>query len=330
MACPFAENGLTEEPKKEPQVLLTMPGAAHKGPLPPLTEGEKALVKALGDDVETLATEIGERNVSRFRYDELMAAQKFLEKSLADSGYKVERQIYKVRGVDVANVIAEIAGGDKKDEVVVIGGHYDTVSGCPGANDNGSGAAATLALARAFAKQRPARTLRFALFVNEEMPWFQTADMGSLVYARRCKERKENIVAMLSLETIGYYSDKEESQKFPPLFDLIYPHTGNFIAFIGNVESGPLAQQVVGRFRETTKFPAHGCAVPENIPGVGWSDQWSFWQMGYPGLIVTDTAPFRYPHYHQPQDTPDKIDFERMARVVAGMERVVADLAGVK
>ncbi|MCE9525834.1 MAG: M28 family peptidase, partial [Planctomycetales bacterium] len=169
-------------------------------------------------------------------------------------------------------------------------------------------------------------------FVNEEQPWFQSEDMGSYVYARRCKERKENIVAMLSLETIGYYSDEKGSQKFdslPPL-RLLYPDTGNFIAFVADVKSGPLAQQVVGKFRETTKFPAYGCAMPENIPGVGWSDQWSFWKMGYSGLMVTDTAPFRYPHYHKKTDTPDKIDFERTARVVAGLERVIADLAGVK
>ena len=319
-----------EQVKKEPQVLLSMPGDVFKGPLPLLTEGEKALAKELKADVEKLATEIGERNVSRFRYDELIQAEKFLQKSLEDAGYKVERQVYKVRGVDCANLIAEIAGGDKKTEIVVIGGHYDSVTGSPGANDNGTGAAATLALARAFAKQKPARTLRFLLFVNEEPPWFQTDDMGSLVYARRCKERKENIVGMLSLETIGYYSDEKGSQQLPVPFNLVYPDTGNYIAFVGNLQSGPLAQQVVGTFRKTTQFPAYGCAVPPEIVGVGWSDQWSFWQVGYSGLMVTDTAPFRYPHYHTKEDTPDKVDFERTARVVAGLQRVVADLAGVK
>ncbi|MBC7852487.1 MAG: M28 family peptidase [Pirellulaceae bacterium] len=312
-----------------------MPGEVYKGPLPPLTEAELALAEALEADVKTLATGIGERNVSSFHYDDLVAAETFLRKSLEDAGYKVERQQYEVRamaGAKVANLIAEISGGDKKQEVVVIGGHYDSVVDCPGANDNGSGTAATLALARAFAKKKPARTLRFVLFVNEEPPWFQTKDMGSLVYAKRCKERKENITAMLSLETIGYYSDEKGSQKFdslPPL-RLLYPDTGNFIAFVADVKSGPLAQQVVGKFRETTKFPAYGCALPDAIPGVGWSDHWSFWQMGYPGLMVTDTAPFRYPHYHKKTDTPDKIDFVRTACVVAGLERVVADLAGVK
>ena len=326
---------VADETTPEPIPLFSMPGEVYKGPLSPLTEAELALAEALEADVKTLATQIGERNVSRFHYDELIAAEKFLRKSLEDAGYKVERQEYEVRamaGAEVANLIAEVAGGDKKDEIVVIGAHYDSVVGCPGANDNGSGTAATLALARTFAKKKPARTLRFVLFVNEEPPWFQTKDMGSLVYAKRCKERKENITAMLSLETIGYYSDEKGSQKFdslPPL-RLLYPDTGNFIAFVADVKSGPLAQQVVGKFRETTKFPAYGCALPDAIAGVGWSDHWSFWQMGYPGLMVTDTAPFRYPHYHAKEDTPDKIDFERTARVVAGLERVVADLAGVK
>lgn len=315
--------------------LLSMPGEAHKGPLPELTDGERALAEALEADVKMLATEIGERNIGRFRDKELIAAERFLRKSLEETGYKVERQEYEVRavaGAKVANLIAEIVGGDKKDEIVVIGAHYDSVLGCPGANDNGTGTAATLALARAFAKMKPARTLRFVLFANEEPPWFQSKYMGSLVYATQCKKNEDNIVAMLSLETIGYYSDEKGSQKFDnlPLLAFIYPDTGNFIAFVADIKSGPLAQKVVGKFRETTKFPAHGCALPDVIAGIGWSDHWSFWQMGYPALMVTDTAPFRYPHYHKKEDTPDKIDFERTARVVAGLERVVADLAGVK
>lgn len=320
------------EKTAEPVPLFNMPGEVHKGPLPKMTEHELALAKTLQADVEMLATEIGERNVSNFHYDDLLAAERFLRKSLMDAGYKVERQPYVVRGREVANLIVEILGGGKKDEVVVIGGHYDSVVGCPGANDNGSGTAATLALARTFAKKKPTRTLRFVLFVNEEPPWFQTDAMGSLVYAKRCKERKENIVGMLSLETIGYYSDEKGSQRFdnlPPL-RLLYPDTGNFIAFVTDVKSGPLVQQVVGKFRDTTKFPAYGCAMPDIIAGIGWSDHWSFWQMGYSALMVTDTAPFRYPHYHKKTDTPDKIDFERTARVVAGLERVIADLAGVK
>jgi Zn-dependent M28 family amino/carboxypeptidase len=334
---PADESAEKPKPKAAPPLLplTAMPGESHQGPLPPLTDAEKLLAKALERDVRVLAKDIGERNIGGVRDAQLLAAQNFLEKSLEDVGYKVEKQTYKIQrfaGAKATNLIVEVAGGDKKDEIVIVGAHYDSVAGCPGANDNGSGTAATLALARAFAKKKPDRTLRFVLFANEEPPWFKTKDMGSLVYAKRCKERKENVVAMLSLETIGYYSDEKDSQKFnnlPPL-RLLYPDTGNFIAFVADVNSGPLAQKVVGKFRETTKFPAHGCALPSFIEGIGWSDHWSFWEMEYPALMVTDTATFRYPHYHLKTDTPDKLDYERTARVVAGLERVIADLTGVK
>ena len=132
---------------------------------------------------------------------------------------------------------------------------------------------------------------------------------------------------MLSLETIGYYVEEEESQRYPPPFSLFYPSTGNFIAFVGNVKSGPLVREVVGSFRRHAKFPSEGAAFPGFIPGVGWSDHWAFWQEGYPALMVTDTAPFRYPAYHSPQDTPEKVKYDQMARVVGGLGKVIADLA---
>jgi len=135
---------------------------------------------------------------------------------------------------------------------------------------------------------------------------------------------------MLSIETIGYFSDRAESQSYPFPFSLFYPSTGNFIGFVGNVASRDLVRRVVGRFRRSAKFPSEGAAVPGSMPGIGWSDHWAFWEQGYPGVMVTDTAPFRYPHYHTAADTPDKIDYARMARVVAGLEAVVAELAGVR
>lgn len=313
-----------QEPKGD-QMILKFPGESYSGELPPLTKAEAALAKALRADVEELAGKIGERNVRK--YDKLVAAAAYLEKSLAAAKYKVERQTYAVKGRDCSNLIVEIPGMDKPAEIVVIGGHYDSALDAPGANDNGTGAAGVLALARAFAGQKPARSLRFVLFVNEEPPWFQTEAMGSLVYAKRCHERKEKIVAMLSLETIGYYSDEEGSQKYPPLFAWRYPKTGNFVGFVGNVESGPLISRTVVSFRKHAKFPSEGAAVPDALaPGAGFSDQWSFWQYDYPGLMVTDTAMFRYPYYHTAEDTPDKIDYERFARVMAGLEKVVGDL----
>ena len=142
--------------------------------------------------------------------------------------------------------------------------------------------------------------------------------------ARRCRERGEKVVAMFSLETIGYYDDTPGSQKYPPPFGLFYPSEGNFIGFIGNLASRNLVRQVVGAFRQNEQFPSEGAALPELIPRIGDSDHASFWHEGYPALMVTDTANFRYPYYHTPEDTIDKVDFDRLARVVRGLEKVVA------
>jgi Zn-dependent M28 family amino/carboxypeptidase len=214
-----------------------------------------------------------------------------------------------------------VGGTSRAAEIVVVGAHYDSVEGTRGANDNGSGVAALLAAARAFAQRsdRPARTLRFVAFANEEPPYFQGSGMGSLVYARACRARGDRVVAMVSLETIGFYTDMPDTQHYPPPLGIAYPSTGNFIGFVGNVASRALVRRAISAFRETTRFPSEGAALPEWMPGVGWSDHWSFWQAGYPAIMVTDTAPFRYPHYHDASDLPDKLSYDRMARVVDGI-----------
>jgi hypothetical protein len=133
---------------------------------------------------------------------------------------------------------------------------------------------------------------------------------------------------MISLETIGYFSDAPGSQKYPsPGLGLFYPSKGNFIGFAANTTSRSLLRETVAAFRKAGRLPCQGAALPAAIPGIGWSDQWSFWQCGYPAIMVTDTAPFRYPHYHEPTDTPDKLDYDRFALVVSGMEKTIADLA---
>ncbi|MHC4767237.1 MAG: M28 family peptidase [Planctomycetota bacterium] len=306
--------------------MIRMPGESYRGDLPALTGAQAALSAVLKQHVEALAGGIGERNVLRYR--NLVAASESIERELAGYGYTVERQEYDVEGKTCVNLAVEIPGTDRPDQIVVVGGHYDSVIFCPGANDNGTGVAATLALARALSDFRPSRTLRFLCFVNEEPPYFQTANMGSRVYARRCRQRGEDITAMICLETIGYYSDEKGSQNYPPPLGLLYPSTGDFIALVGNYGSRALVRQVVESFRRHAQFPSEGAAMPGVLPGIGWSDHWAFWKEGYSAVMVTDTAPFRYPHYHQSTDTPDKIDYERMARVVEGMEAVVRELAG--
>lgn len=274
-------------------------------------------------DVQKLAGEIGERNMQR--YLQLEAAADFIEKSFAAAGYRPRRVSYELRGRACHNIEAEIRG--TRSEIFVVGAHYDSVTGCPGANDNGSGVAALLALARRFAGKTTGQTLRFVAFVNEEPPYFLNGEMGSLVYAKRCQEAGDKITGMISLETIGYFSDAPRSQNYPaPGLGLVYPSTGNFISFVSNLPSRALLRKAIGIFREQKKLPAEGAALPGAVPGVGWSDHWSFWQCGYPAIMVTDTAPFRYPHYHEPTDTPDKLDYDRFALVVSGMEGVIAEL----
>jgi hypothetical protein len=306
-----------------------MPGSSYQGLLPQLSTEEKGLAEELEGHVRHLALTIGERHLHRF--DALKRTERYIQEELERKGYEVHRQPYKARGKEVANLWVEIPGVSEPGKVVVIGAHYDTVPGTPGANDNGSGVAALLALARRFAvknKTPPAKTLRFVAFVNEEPPYFHTEEMGSLVYARRCRERREQVEAMLALETMGYFSDEPGSQQYPFPFSLFYPDRGNFIAVVGNTSSRALVRRVVRQFRERARFPSEGAAVPGFITGVGWSDHWSFWQVGYKAAMITDTAPFRFAHYHEATDTPDKLDYERLARVVEGLVHVVGDLTG--
>lgn len=289
-----------------------------------LSTAEVALRSELIADVQKLASEIGERNMER--YVQLNAAANFIEDSFSRAGLRPRRDSYEVDGHPCHNVETEIHG--THPQIVLIGAHYDSVFGCPGANDNGTGVAALLALARRFAEKPLGQTLRFVAFVNEEPPYFQSENMGSFVYASRCKARRDQISAMISLETIGYFSDAPRSQTYPaPGLGAFYPSTGNFIGFVGNTHSRPLLRRVITLFRQQEKLPCEGAALPAFIPGVGWSDQWAFWQHGYPGIMITDTAPFRYPHYHEPTDTPDKLDYDRFTLVVSGLEGVIAELA---
>ena len=254
----------------------------------------------------------------------LLAAASYIEESFIASGYAVERHSYAPQ-IGGENLIAEVRGN--LTDVVIIGAHYDSVFDSPGADDNASGVAGLLALARHFARSKHPKTIRFIAFSNEEPPHFQLPEMGSLAYARRCHERGETITAMLSLEMLGYFDTRRGSQQYPPLLSLFYPGTADFIGFAGNLKSRKLVRQCVETFRKHAKIGAQGAALPELIPQIGWSDQWSFWQFGWPAIMVTDTALFRNPNYHTARDTPDTLDYERMALVVEGLIPVITELA---
>jgi Zn-dependent M28 family amino/carboxypeptidase len=294
--------------------------------MPPLTAEQARLADRLGKHIAMLSEEIGERNL--WRDGTLDAAADYIEETLQSMGYAVSSQVYTVQGTSVRNLEAVRGGTSLAEEIVLIGAHYDTVSGSPGANDNASGVAALIEIARLLAANQLARSVRFVAFVNEEPPFFYTWKMGSHRYARRAHERGDNITAMLALETIGYYSDADGSQQYPnPVYAWLYPSTGNFIGFVGNLASRKLVRQCLGTFRRHSAFPSEGIAAPGRMMGIHWSDHWSFWQEGYAAVMVTDTALFRYPHYHASTDLPDRIDYERLARVVEGLVKVTVDLA---
>jgi len=304
---------------------IRMPGESYQGPLPPATDELHALAHELSSYVHTLAGEIGERKV--YRYNKLLTAAEFIRSTLSDAGYEVHGQQYEVNGKTCENIEVEVAGTERSKEIMVIGAHYDSVQGSPGANDNGTGVAAMLALARVFLQHPVKRTLRFVAFVNEEPPFFQTDDMGSRLYARRSKQRGESIDLMMSLETIGYYSDQPGSQSYPPPLNFVYPNTGNFIAFVSNTDNGLWVETITDVFRQEVQFPSEGAALWGWIPGVGWSDHWAFWKEGYPAVMVTDTALFRDPFYHTAEDTPDKVNYDHLARVVSGLQQVIDTIA---
>jgi hypothetical protein len=305
---------------------LSVPGTPHSGPLPPISAEETEVVVRLKQHVTAIAST--PHNVQHF--ENLEAAARYIEQSLTTSGYAVAVQAYEVDGEMVRNLEATIEPKTVEPDAssIIIGAHYDSAGDAPGANDNGSGTAAVLELARLLKDARPARTrLRFVLFVNEEPPYFQTEDMGSYRYARLLAERHEPVSAMISLETIGFFSDRPGSQRYPQPFGAVFRDKGDFIAFVGMPGSRSLVHKVMASFRSHTAFPSIGGVAPGNISGIAWSDHWSFAQHGFPAMMVTDTAVFRYPHYHRPTDTPDKVDYERLARITKGMDRVIRELA---
>jgi Zn-dependent M28 family amino/carboxypeptidase len=281
--------------------------------------------ETLRSHVERLAGEIGERNV--WRPSALLAAARYIREQWHALGYAVVAQPYRTHGLTCENLEIAIPGASRPSEIVLAGAHYDSVRGSPGANDNASGVAALIRIAALLRGLRPARTLKLVAFVNEEPPFFYFGEMGSKVYADAARARRDDIRLMLSLEMLGCYSDAAGSQGYPPLFRFFYPDRGNFVAFVSNLRSRRALREAVKAFKACSDFPCESLASPAFVPGVSWSDQLSFWRAGYPGVMVTDTAFYRYPYYHSPLDTPEKLRYPEMARVVDGLVGALQALA---
>jgi len=287
--------------------MIRMPGSSYAGPLPPLSGEARALSLRLRLHVAALAA--SERNA------DLERPARYIEHAFAAQGYKVQAHSFRSGGRMVRNI--EAGAG-----AIVVGAHYDTVPGSPGADDNASGVAVLLELAALLNNE--SLPVRFVAFANEEAPYFLGQEMGSYVYAR---DRGAGVQAMFSLEMLGYYRDEPGTQRYPAPLGFFYPDRADFIAFVADLGARRLLHRAIGAFRRHAQFPSEGVAAPSFIPGVSWSDHWSFRQHGYAAIMITDTAFYRYPHYHLPSDTPDKLDYERMARVALGLAAMLKELA---
>ena len=305
----------------------TMPGASAPSALPALSAQEEALARRLREHVTTLTTSpIAPR--SALNPEGYRGAASWLQAQLVAMGYEVTRRPVTVRGHVADNLIAQLPGTSHPTRIIVLGAHYDAHRETPGADDNASGVAGLLEIARALREQPQPCTVRFELYANEEPPYFQHPDqMGSRVLAADARQRGDDVALMLSLEMIGYYDPAPKTQRYPRALGIFYPDTADFIAFVTRTEHRAQLRQLMRWWRAQRAFPSQGFAGPQSTPGIDYSDHWSYWQEGYPAIMVTDTSFFRNDRYHQATDTADTLDYERFARVVAGLIELTRELA---
>ena len=286
-----------------------------------ITELEDSLKK----QVKVLSKDIGERNF--VKHASLQRSADYISKEFKRLGYTVKEQVYYINKLPFRNIIAvKPAGQDSR--VIIVGAHYDSVIGSPGADDNASGVAGLLLLAELLSVHNLSKTIKFVAFTNEEPPFFTTPDMGSYRYAQALKKKKEDVEVMLCLESIGYYKLEEGSQSYPFGLGSFYPSRGNYIAVASNLLSAKFLKQIVDTLRKNTKCPVEYLLAPVFLaPAIAFSDHWSFWKMGYKAVMITDTAFYRTPYYHTSSDTAEKINYEYMAQVIKGLYAVLLKMA---
>lgn len=275
--------------------------------------------------VEQLAVTIGSRSV--FEYDRLTAARGYILSCLRGMGYSPARQDFSYEGRTFSNIVVSLRGKTRPGDVVLIGAHYDTVAGTPGADDNASGVAVLLEMCRLLKDYTPGITLKLVFFALEEPPVFRTESMGSFVYAAQARKERENILGMISLEMLGYYGNEPGTQSYPsPLLHLVYPSTPDFIAVVGNLSSRSLVRRVAASLQERAGVSVETLATVSFLPGVDFSDHRSFWKKGYPAAMITDTAFYRNPNYHTENDRIETLDFPRLSALLTGLVQMAKDL----
>lgn len=306
---------------------LVWPLQPYRSRLPALSDDEADLSRRLQGHVTAIAS--SPHNIDH--YPALEAAACYIERQLTEMGYEPTLQAYDTAGWPVRNIAITIEppGGEVpppalRPPTYLIGAHYDSPGNSPGANDNATGVAALIEIARALARHPPhICRLHVVFFVNEEAPWGKTERMGSLVHARSLVAVGERLDGMIALETLGYFSDDPGTQKFPFPFGLVYPDVGNFVAFVGLPRARSLVRRALRAFRAETRFPSIGGIAPGFVEGIDLSDHWAYDKCGFPAMMITDTAPFRNPHYHTTGDLPHTVDYDSLARITLGLVRML-------
>ncbi|MDP2158661.1 MAG: M28 family peptidase [Nitrospirota bacterium] len=271
------------------------------------------------ETVRFLSGTIGQR--SWMDLDKLAASADFIERRMRKDGCSTEQQHFPFRNNTYANIITEITGTDPDcQELLIVGAHYDSCEGTPGADDNASGVAGLLELARLTREKPLKRTVRYVAFCLEEPPAYMTKHMGSYVHAESLQNEGAKVFGMISLEMLGYYCEDKGSQYYPSsLFKPFFPGIGNFIAFVGNFSSRNFSNTVKSAFTSVSSFPVESLNGFSIIPGVDFSDHRNYWKFGYPGFMITDTAFYRNPNYHDPGDLPDTLDYDRLATLTKAL-----------
>jgi hypothetical protein len=281
--------------------------------------GATVAPSALRENVYTLTSRFEPRDFDH--PENLERAAAFLAESLRARGASVSEQTYRVGDRTYRNVLAEL--GPETPERIVIGAHYDTAGEQPGADDNASGVAALLELARLLAASPPPLRVELAAYTLEEPPNFGTERMGSAVHARALADRGAKVRLMVSVEMIGAFRDEKGSQDYPPTIGWFHPSQGNFIAIVSKWGQGNAVREVEAGLRTGGLVPVETLTAPGFVTGVDFSDHRNFWEHGYPAVMVTDTSFYRNARYHTPEDRADTLDYVRMAEVVKGIHCAV-------
>ena len=273
---------------------------------------QEVIAKNLKKHVYALSQQIGWRGLDQ--YEDLEKAAQYIKDNLTQLGYHCETQDSIVQDKVVSNIIAEKTGTKYSDKIIILSANYDSYFN-PGADNNASGVAALLELANIFATQETPITLRFVALASKEPPFFGTKNMGSAVYAKHLKELKENIEGIVILDAIGFYSDKERTQRYPLFLGFAYPGKADFIALVGNGASRGFLDHLGSALKKETSFPVQSVIGFDFIN----SDNLSFWRENYRAVLVTDTGPYRNPDYHSLADTYKKLNYLNMAQIVKGV-----------